>query len=908
LANHGENTGNIVFIVIIALISASIAGINLLTMFGIIRSPDILTYAVFIGLILIPSVIIGSALNKVFVEQKKVLKNILEKNLEAGYKIGLKKISNRIERVLAERTIHPLFYFKIAVASMLSVLAGLLTFIISMEITIETFLIMNPVLIFLIFLLSIIHIFSKGLFKPNGWEEFLEHTWIALFTIALSISFMVFLKDHVRSAYPRSFWENFLGLPFSLQTIMFLIILLLIGGILIRLGDVLKFDSSPFKASGVSLVLVSMFFLVPQFQFIPLETFFELIVFAFSIFLILYGIFTTFLLYKYADVKYLVTSERLMVLKTNRLENSLTYPLNRFSNIGISQGSLEKKFGYGNVNILFRTSKRKKTEFCVLHGVKKPNLLANTIRSQGLRERKKMKPKKKKVKKKRPGKKTKKTPTRGSKDNFYYRLVTPLIIISILMLTISPTSSVEGDDPSDIPDIEESHEIVFENLTRVDMHSNYNIYRMDINGTPLTSEDIREDYKESDEEGKDRLERNMLNHTDSLIENSMDVSFDLYNLSKGTYSYTRSIDRYSLEQDDDGPIIIVYQTEISFYPDYYELPEESDLQELIIGALKIGGLLEKDIPLFCKEGHTIYYKIHAPPTLYFLEQESNYVELELDNRHGDNPRKENRLVIVHDDPIELKEETSDLKLLLDIYELVRKSDREYLSVKMNFTSKLNYLPIPRTLQQKLPESISINQVNPDMIRLLYRNGFDMEIEDFFTEIEGDLTDELESHFVVKEQGRLKTFGLDVDYDIDSMDSKTPIRIYFNSSLEKTLYEEQAQSTLIIQRRYLVDQTISFELSSFQNFGLDYTIIAPEGIELISGYMDDTRLSIQQDGSGRYFVQDRVPIDSSVTIRLTVGTHVDIFSLLPFIILIIILFLTWIWLNIKPIKKKRKRWR
>ena len=365
------------------LIALSIAGINLLTMFGVIESPNIHTYGIFIGMILVPTIIIGAAVNKIIIEQKKALKNLMGKPSSVGDKLELKINLKNKETTMADTSLHPTFYFKIAIGSILSVLTGLFSLIMTTEGITGNIFTIYPLFIPLVGILSIIHIFSKNMFEPKGWREFLEHIWIAFFTIAVSITFMISLKNYVISMYPRTFWETFLGLPFSLQTLMYFIILLLIGGILVRLGDIIELDSSPLKASGITLVLVSIFFLIPQFQLIPLESLHEYISIIFSILLIFYGLTMTVLFYKDAGLRYIVTNERIIKLNTNKLEKSLSYPLSRFKDIEIVQGLLAKRFGYGNVNVLFHrdVNGKDKMQFCVLHGVKNPHLLVNTIKA-----------------------------------------------------------------------------------------------------------------------------------------------------------------------------------------------------------------------------------------------------------------------------------------------------------------------------------------------------------------------------------------------------------------------------------------------------------------------------------------------------------------------------------------------
>jgi len=908
LPKKGRDIGSSLLVTITVIISASIAGINLLTMFGFIQSPDVLTYGVFIGLILVPTVIIGGAVNKVIIEQKKALKNLVGTPSKVGdkLKINLRKK----ETTMADTSLHPAFYFKIGLASVLSVLTGLFTLIVTREGVTGDIFTIYPMLIPLIGITSIIHMFSKNMFEPNGWREFLEHTWIAFFTIALSISFMISLKNYVRTMYPRTLWETFLGLPFSLQTLMYLIILLLIGGILIRMGDLIELESSPLKASGITLVLVSMIFLIPQFQFIPLEHLHELISIGFSILLIFYGLTMAVLFYQDASLRYIVTSERIIKLKTNKLEKSYNYPLSSFKDIGVVQGLLAKSFGYGNVNILFsrRIKGRKRLQFCVLHGVKKPHLLANTIKALAHKKKSKKKPRKKKIKRKRI-KKTK--PIKKKKKNdFYYKALLPWIVIilsiflinSISMVPIAGGSGTEGTFM-----VEVHHEIDFENLTSISMNSLYDIHRLEIEGDTLDADEVRELYH-LDGYDKSLIEDELLYLVESSIEETVNGTFGIGpENGRGEYDFSSFIVEESLNETAEGPILLNSEVDILLYPEWYDIPEEAKLETLVFGVLKVGGELNVDMSLYCEEGHIAIYDIYAPTDLEFLEDDErkSLISKELDNIEGTGPRTDYSLRIAHEDPLDMYVETQNLDLLIDIYELKRDTDREYISADVNLSGNIHGSPVPSMIKDEIPQVLDISKVNADLLRLLYDNGFDNEIDDFLSDMQDEINLRFSMIFEDHSDEELTVKGLEEGYDVENMDSDTPISIFYNNSFQKDLSDVHQQSALVIQRRYRVDEEISLELNSFKVWGLNYTIKTPQGVELIETRVDERQLDIQKDGFRRNYVEDTIDPGETVIVDLTVGTEIDIYSFLPFVVLIVFLFFTWIGINMYPAKKRKK---
>ncbi len=893
MTKKGKDIGSIILVAVIVLISASIASINLLTMYGYITS-DLLTYAVFIGVILVPIVIIGGVVNKIIIEQKKAIDSLLNKPSHVGEKLELRINLKKKETVMADTSIHPTFYFKIAVASMLSVLTGFFILLVTSEGIRGDILTVYPLLIPLIVVISVIHVFSKNLFEPNGWQEFMEHTWIAFFVISVSISFMISLKNHVQTAYPRTLWETFLGLPFSLQTVMFFIMLMFLGGIFIRIGDILRLDSSPFKASGITLILVSMVFLIPQFQFIPLEYLHQIITSAFSILLILYGIVTAALLYKDAGLRYIVTNERVIKLNTNKLEKSVNYLLSRFKKIGVVQGSLAKKFGYGNVNIVFSNTGKdqKKLTYCVLHGVKKPDQLADTIEALAEHKRKKKRPKKKIPKK------------RINSSNKSYCLPILILILFSSLLLITPTTFGGETEENDLH-VEEFHEVKFENLTQVQMSSEYDVYIMNIDGEYYNATEIRVIYAQDNERVIDILSE----YADSLITETVENSFDLDNdIPKGDYGYETTVNETSLDMTESGPIKITSQVDITLYPDHYQIPEDANLEELLYGSLKMGGYLEKDIPIFCQSNHSTIYRIYAPPNLNFVDEdeEREAITVTIDNRDGETPRKDNILEMVHTEKVSMEDIEPDLSFLIDIHELGREVDREYVSINTNFSAYIDGTSIPSTVMENLPEQLTLRYINADMLRLLYNNGFKDEIDSYLSDIEDEINNRISSISMIPPGYEYTVTGLEKHYDIENMESDIPLKVFHNSSFQKNLSKTPRHDAFVIQRTYLVDEQVSFELNGFREWGLNYTIKIPEGMELIDAEIEGRELDIYEDETGRYFVEGRLHPGASATVVLTVGTVIDIYSFLPFVIMMAILFFTWIGVNMYPVKKKRKR--
>ncbi len=472
---------------------------------------------------------------------------------------------------------------------------------------------------------------------------------------------------------------------------------------------------------------------------------------------------------------------------------------------------------------------------------------------------------------------------------------------------ITPAGNAENNSSEEALSVEEFHEVSFENLTSSIMNSTYNVYRAEIEGETLEAEDIRILYN-TDEEKKEVIETHLIEITESLVKQALNESFGLDDEdSTGHYTHNISIDEESLEESEEGPIVIDSHIVITFYPDMYDVPEDVDLEELIYGTLKIGGELEKGFPIYCEEGHRASYEIDAPPGLVFLDEDEQKttVYMTLDNRDGQTPRKENILGIRHQSTIEPMETRLDINLLVDIYELRRDVDREYISVDAMLSGTFIEMSTPQRIKRELPESLEIDFINVDYLRLLNENGFDEEIDSFLTDIENEINNRLSSLSGKPILDELEVRGLEKEYDIEDMDSEQPLRVFYNTSFEKDLSDLEQRSAFEIQRRYLIDEQIPLELNSFREWGLNYTIKIPEGMELIDAGVNGDKISVQEDETGRHYIQGYINPDSDATINLTVGTYIDIYSFLPFAITIIILFFIWIGLNMYPVKKRVK---
>ncbi len=497
------------------------------------------------------------------------------------------------------------------------------------------------------------------------------------------------------------------------------------------------------------------------------------------------------------------------------------------------------------------------------------------------------------------------------KKDIYHKASLSLIVLILSILLISSVFTVAitgGGETEELLMVEEHHELYFENLTSISMDSKSDIHRLDIDGEIFDADEVRSLYHFADPDKKDEIEDELLKLVNDSIEDIIDSSFDFESKNRtGEYWFSSYIVDESLEETASGPIFICSQVDIILFSEWFDIPEEADVETLVYGALKVGGDIVVDIPLYCEEGHKTNYEIYAPPDLEFLEEDKREKSItkELDNVDGKNPQIENSLTIVHEAPLEMDVQTPYMDALIDIYELKRDVDREYISIDLNISGMIYKTRVPSMIKQEIPQGLNISILNADLLRLLYDNGFKQEIDDFLSDTEEEVNQRFSTIFEDYSDEELKVKGLEEGYNIDDMHSKMPLRIFYNNSFEKNMSIVTENSALVIQRRYLIDEKISLEISSLKEWGLHYTLKIPEGIEMIDAGINGRKLEVQEDETGRYYIEDSISPGETVTVDLTMGTFIDISSFLPFVTLILVLFFVWIGMNMYRVKKKKK---
>ena len=889
-----------ILISIIVVIGASISIINLLTIYGILKTPDMLTYVLMIGVYTLPFIIIGATLNKIFMEQKSALENVAKGTQEVGKRLELKINFKPWENIMADTSSHPAFYVKIAIASALSVSVGLLSYsVFSQRVFVGPLSTMIPAFAPLFAVCLLIHLFSKHIFGPHGWRELLEHSWISLLVITFSLSMMMSLRTHITESYPRQFWERFLNLPFSLPTLLFFAIMLIIGGILIRLGDIIQLESSPLKASGTTFILLSIGFLFPRFDLLDWGVLLTIVSQLFAGSMVVYGLAIAGLLYKDAGMRFLVTNERVVKLDTNRLERSSYYPLVDLKEVKIAQDFLSSTFGYGNVVMIFKLKDggKKTKAYCILYGVKNPELITNTIKVIAKLKKTQVKPKRPIVKKrgKRPVKR-KKTPlkkkrVRKKRDDFYYRALIPVFALLMISLIASGINGDTIDNPERL--ILERYDINYISASRTEINATFEIYGFSFDDEYLEADDIRDLVLLSPEKVEGEFRNMTYEHTERTINRLFWTDRQGIHIY---HNFTLQHDSLYGEPGEEEPIVYKVDVGVVVEPKYFDLPKHTNIDTIFMCILEVGGRLVLEFELECEPGHHVTYRFNSMPDTVF-ENENNVLLYEIDNRPGKEIISEDiSIEIFHNQPVHVDETDISSYLLIDIYELDRGDKGEYLDINVIFSADLTSIRIPDELREHIPGELELEYLDAKTIRILYNNGLGSPIRDYIRTYEDMLNEQVYSWGNVVQTGEIALTVMD-----PSLDDK-PIQLQYNASV-RTILSRGNDVAGFIPREFSFSDTFNIPLKGPDETTLDVTILIPEGLDLMRARLSGRNIPIRQNSDGRYYTVATIEEGKTENLSLVIGTTVYLMDFLPFMIFIIVLLAIWVGLNVYKVKPR-----
>ena len=228
-------------------------------------------------------------------------------------------------------------------------------------------------------LVLLIYILSKSALSGSPHLNRSVRIWSLIFSFWWGASLVVEMRNEIERIYPINFWEKFLGIP-SVSIILFAAILFLFSSILWRVDTyVSRKNRGPFSAISISFMgagIASVF--PPMWVFFSSTTLHLLLLLLILSNIIVMGFIISFLLH--LGGKEVLITNRKIVLIRNFLGYSLReHPYESIISIGIREGVLGRRFGYGDLIFAVKNGKRKET--FIVHGIRNPLLIKNTVLS-----------------------------------------------------------------------------------------------------------------------------------------------------------------------------------------------------------------------------------------------------------------------------------------------------------------------------------------------------------------------------------------------------------------------------------------------------------------------------------------------------------------------------------------------
>ncbi len=377
----GETYRNLGYAVLLS--SFVIAVLNVVLSFGLARGHEIdaLRYAIYVIMASFPIVVVGSALSRMLSHKRGAEYFLIPKKDSEREHLRIKKD----EIIIVDSTPHPLYFLKLVMALGLMTLLFLFLSASYADVPLEKSLwwwrtlLISGVLVISSYLLSV------DMLPHHSHLLSFAHAWSLIYAFWWGISAAGVMKVQVEMAYPRAFWESFLGLP-SLAMIMFSIILFMVSAMLWRIDSYMsKKEPGPLATVSITLMAAGIAALFPPMWFLfsssVRNTFFMA---ALGLTLIYWVLLILFIYYR-GGIRHIFTNKRIISVRDFLGREIREHPYDSILSVEIFQGILGEIFDFGSLK--FRVKRGRTIVSFTVHGIKNPNLVKNTVVALSRRKR-----------------------------------------------------------------------------------------------------------------------------------------------------------------------------------------------------------------------------------------------------------------------------------------------------------------------------------------------------------------------------------------------------------------------------------------------------------------------------------------------------------------------------------------
>ncbi len=231
----------------------------------------------------------------------------------------------------------------------------------------------------------VIYMLSKNAISGSPHLARSLRIWSLIFALWWGTSFVVHIRDELERTYPTQFWEKFLGIP-SVSMVLFAAMMFLFSGILWRMDSYFSTrNRGPFSALSIAFMAAGIASVFPPMWVFFSATALNLMLLFLILSNILVMIFILSFILHLGGKEILITNRRIVLIGNFLVSSLREHPYESVMSIGVREGPLGRRFGYGD--LIFTVKNGKKRETFIVRGIRNPHLIKNTVLSMSSNKR-----------------------------------------------------------------------------------------------------------------------------------------------------------------------------------------------------------------------------------------------------------------------------------------------------------------------------------------------------------------------------------------------------------------------------------------------------------------------------------------------------------------------------------------
>jgi len=304
----------------------------------------------------------------------------------------------------------------------------------------------------------------------------------------------------------------------------------------------------------------------------------------------------------------------------------------------------------------------------------------------------------------------------GSRCSVHTIVLIVLVMLLLPLQQLGPFVQGQGIDETLVPEwVEATYDVVFPSFDEIRIDVLFQVYEADLDqaaGVPAST--LRQLMATNDSVSED-----IINDLGGALEDVVTGSLSSLELEGSTVT-TMAPGLKDLGEDDDDdiykePLLFEGAAAISLHPASIGLPNESDLDALVSGTLKMGGVLNLSFELVAEAGHMNNFKFTPPSGAVFMAGQAmtSVQKFVVDGRASTEAvKRQEHLVFASSSPAEL-EEGMTADVLVDIQEFDDLSIT--IDVVIDAVDSTEISPY-------FPDVIGLDLVSADGMRMAVENG------------------------------------------------------------------------------------------------------------------------------------------------------------------------------------------